>query len=147
MLSAAEQYAAAMAQLIAARTAQMLDTGTAVRPADVGQTPVLDADGNATEAAGATVYAGPCTVSDPTMAQRGARTSNDQSGVPDERVLKVPHAAELRPGDLFTVNTSAFSPDMVGDVFLVVGELEKSYATSRRYRIRGSSWRSPPVGP
>lgn len=146
-MTAASQYAAAMAQLTAARTGQMLDSGTAVRPAELGQTPVLDDDGNPVVPEGEPVYSGPCTISDPTMAQRGDRTSDDQSGVPDERLLKVPHTADLRPGDLFTVNTAAFSPGIVGDVFLVVGELEKSYATSRRYRIRGSSWRSPPAGP
>lgn len=146
-MTAADQYAAAMVQLTAARTGQMRDTGTATRPADVGQTPVLDADGNVTVPDGEPVYDGPCTISDPTTAQRGDRTSNDQSGVPDERVLKVPHSADLRPGDLFTMTAAASSPGLVGDVFLVVGELEKSYATSRRYRIRGSSWELPEAGP
>ena len=133
-------YAAAMRQLTAARTAQMLDACLVTRGADLGQTPELDADGNVVETPPETVYDGRCTISDPTAAQRSQRTSNDEAGAPNERVLKVPHDAELRPDDLVTVTASAFSPGLVGDVFVVVGEHEKSYATSRRYAIRGSSW-------
>ncbi len=133
-------YATAMAQLTAARTAQMLDACSVTRATDPGPTPDLDADGNPTAADPQTVYEGRCTVSDPTDAQRSARTSNDDAGVPNERVLKVPHTAALRPGDVVTVTASAFSPGLVGDRFVVAGEHEKSYATSRRYAIRGSSW-------
>jgi hypothetical protein len=146
-MTAAEQYAAAMQQLTAARTGQMLDTGIAVRPASAGQTPTLDADGKVTAAAGEPVYDGPCTVSDPADATLAGRTTNDQSGVPTQRQLKLPiDSAALLPGDLFTVTASRFSPGLVGDVFVVVGEDERSFATYRRYRVRGSSW-LPEAGP
>jgi hypothetical protein len=130
----------AMAVLTAERERQMVDAGRATRPAKVGQTPTLDADGNVVTPPGTTPYEGPCTVSDPTTALLGGRTTNDESGVPNQRVLKVPHVADLRAGDLFKVTASAFSPSLVGDVFLVVGEEERSYATHRRFLLRGSSW-------
>jgi hypothetical protein len=134
------RYTAAMARLTSAREEQMLDAGRAVRPADLSQTPTLDADGNPTAPDGAVVFEGPCTISHPASAQINGRTSNDASGTPNARVLKVPHRADLRPGDVFTVTASAFSPGLVGDDFVVLGEEERSYATHRRYLLRGSSW-------
>jgi hypothetical protein len=138
------QAEAAMAQLTAARTDQMVDACLVARPADPGQTPELDADGNVVPLAPETVYDGPCTISDPTSAQLSGRTSNDQAGVPAQRYLKVPHAADLRPGDQLTVTAATFSPGLVGDSFVVQGEEERSYATYRRYLLRGSSWLAGP---
>jgi hypothetical protein len=134
------QLAAAMTQLTAARTEQMVDTCFVERPADPGQTPELDADGNVIVPPPETVYDGPCTISDPSSAQISGRTVTDEAGVPSTRWLKVPHAADLRPGDQLTVTASAFSPGLVGDTFTVLGEEERSYATYRRFQLRGSSW-------
>jgi hypothetical protein len=143
--SALEQLQRAMAQLTAARHEQMLDACTVTRPGELSQTPELDADGNVIGgAADPTVYAGRCTISDPTTALLGGRTSDDEAGVPNQRIAKLPHDADLRPGDLLTVTAAAFSPGMVGDAFVIVGEEERSYATYRRYLLRGSSWLAGP---
>ena len=74
-------------------------------------------------------------------------TPSDEAGVPSARVLKVPHRAALRPGDLLTVTASASSSGLVGDRFVVSGEEERSFAGYRRYLLRGNSWRpsSEPV--
>lgn len=141
------QYAQGMAQLTQARLGQMLNTCTVVRPAVQGQTPVLDADGNPTAAAGTTVYDGPCVVAQPAPAPLRGRSSNDQAGVPEQRELRVPHSADLRSGDHLTVTASTFSPGLVGDVFVIIREDERSYATYRKFILRGSSWLSPEVGP
>lgn len=130
---------AAMEQLIAIRQDLMIDECTVERPADLPQTPVLDADGNVVTPAPTTVYVGRCTIADPSSTLQGYRTVNDDAGVPNQRVLRVPHAADLRPGDLLTVTASAVSPGLIGDVFTVAGEDERSYATYRNYRLRGST--------
>lgn len=140
----APEYAAAMAELTAARAGQMLDRCVVTRGLDPGQTPELDANGDVVPTAPTTVWDGPCTIADPTSAQLAGRTSNDQAGVPNTRTLRVPHDADLRPGDLLTVTDAAFSPGLVGDTFTVLGEEERTYATHRRYALRGSSW-LPPV--
>lgn len=143
MTSALAQLHQAMAMLTAARHEQMVDECTVTRPGETGQTPELDDDGNVVGGmAGPTVYDGVCTISDPTTALLGGRTSDDESGVPNQRIAKLPHDADLRPGDLLTVTVAAFSPGMVGDSFVIVGEEERSYATYRRYLLRGSSWLS-----
>lgn len=129
--------------LIAAREAQMQDACTITRPAVSGAT-VLDDDGMPTAVDGDDVYTGKCTVSDPTTGQRGrSGTVLDEAGVPYARILKVPNdSAGLEPGDVVTITGSRFSPGLVGDVFLVAAEIERSYATCRKYAVRGSSWRS-----
>ena len=133
-----------MARLTAAREQQMLDACTATRPAAGGQTPELDPDtGMPGEATAPTVYSGPCTISDPGQLGPGQGTVDDQSAVPSVRVLQTPHRADLHPGDLVRIDTPAFSPGLVGDECVVLGEDERSYATERRYRVRGSSWLSP----
>jgi hypothetical protein len=142
--SALAQLQQAMAQLTAARTEQMVDTCRVTRPAQAGQTPDLDDDGNVTVPDGDVVYEGPCTVSDPTTALLGGRTTDDQGGVPNQRIAKLPHAAAVLPGDLFEVVHAEFSPGMAGDVFVILGEDERSYATYRRYRMEGSSWLAGP---
>lgn len=134
------EYAAAMAALTAARTEQMCSTCLVVRPADPGQEPELDADNNLVPAPDVTVYDGPCTVADPTSTQITGRTTNDESGVPYTRTLRVPHEADLRPGDLVTVTADPYSPGLVGDRFTVLGEEKRTFATHRRYALRGSSW-------
>ena len=140
-MTVADQYAAAMAALTAARTGQMRSRGRATRAARPGPTPTLDADGNVVGADPVEVYDGPCTLSDPTSAQSARQgTTADEAGVPSARVLKVPHDADLRPGYLWTVTVSPDSPSLVGDAFVVIGEEERSYATYRRYLLRGSSW-------
>jgi hypothetical protein len=109
----------------------------------VSPTPELDDDADVVDPADASeVYAGPCTISDPTSAQISGRTTDEESGIPNTRSLKVPHRADLRPGDLVTIASSAFSPGLVDEVFLVLGEEERSFATHRRYVLRGSSWES-----
>lgn len=137
----------AMAALTAERTRQMVDACAITRPGEVPQTPELDADGNVIAPAAPQVYAGRCTIATPRTADRGSRTVTDESGVPNLRLLRVPHDVTLQPGDLVEVTASAFSPGLIGDVFLVLGEEERSYATHRRYQLRGSSWLSPPAGP
>lgn len=140
------QIRAGMATLIAARTATMLDTCTATRSGS-GQTPVLDADGSVTTPNSTVVYTGPCTFVDPKMPPRrmggGGLVVNDEAGSPEQRQLRVPHTANLSTGDLVTVTSSAFSPGLVGDRFLVVREDERSYATYRAYILRGSAWQAP----
>lgn len=143
-MSALTQLQQAMAQLTAARYEQMVDTCRVTRPADVGQTPDLDADGNVTAPDDEVVYEGRCTVSDPTTALLGGRTADDEAGVPNQRIAKLPHDASLRPGDVFEVTHAEFSPGMAGDRFEVLGEDERTYATYRRYRMRGSSWLAGP---
>lgn len=148
MVNVADQYAAAMQQLTAARTAQMLDAGVATRPTDPGQTPDLDADGNVAGPPEREVYAGPGIVADPSSGQKAPQGSvNDQGGVPNARVLRLPvDSPDLRPGDTWTVTTSMASPSLVGDQFVVVGEEERSFATYRRYLLKGSSWLPPADG-
>jgi hypothetical protein len=140
MLPAHRQLQHAMAALTAARVEQMVDGCLVTRGPDPGQTPELDADGNVVATAPVTVYDGPCTISDPSSAQISGRSANDEAGVPNTRAVKLPHSADLRPGDLLTVTRAEFSPGLVGDVFVVLGEEERSYATYRRYLLRGSSW-------
>jgi hypothetical protein len=146
MLAAHRQLQQAMAALTAAREEQMLDGCLVTRGPDPGQTPELDTDGNVVAAPPVTVYDGPCTLFDPRGAQRAGRTVTDEAGVPNTRAVKLPHSADLRPGDLLTVTRAEFSPGLVGDVFVVLGEEERSYATHRRYLLRGSSWLSPVAG-
>lgn len=128
--------------LIAAREAQMQDEGFATRPA--AGAPVLDDNGMPTPVDGDEIYAGKCTVSDPSSGQRGRTgTTLDEAGVPNARILKVPNDSPgLLPGDVWEVTASRFSPGLVGDRFVVVAEQERSYATCRRYLLRGSSWLS-----
>ncbi|WP_232806949.1 DUF6093 family protein [Geodermatophilus chilensis] len=146
MLPAHRQLQQAMAALTAARGEQMVDGCFVTRGPDPGQTPELDAAGNVVATPPVTVYDGPCTLFDPRGAQLAGRTANDQAGVPNMRGVKLPHSADLRPGDLLTVTAAAFSPGLVGDVFVVLGEEERTYATHRRYLLRGSSWLSPEAG-
>jgi hypothetical protein len=125
---------------IAAFRVTLQDTCRVVRSGDVGETPELGADGKPVAAAAATVYEGPCTVADPTTGQRSGRTVNDEAGVPVERLLKLPvDSPDVRSGDRVTVLTSRFSPSLIGDVFVVIEERERSYSTHRRYVLRGSS--------
>jgi len=133
-----------MLRAIAAREDQMLDACTVARPGDAKATPGLDPDtGMPAQVDPPTVYDGPCTLSDPGQVQPGRGTVNDGSTVPNVRVLKVPHRAALQPGDLVRLTACSFSPGLAGDMFLVLGEEERSYATCRRYQVRGSSWLSP----
>ena len=120
----------AYARLTGARTDQMVDTCTVTRPG-----------------VGDPVYEGPCTFSNPTSTSLiGVRTTVDESGVPNQRVLKVPHTADLLAGDVVECTSSLLSPGLVGDEFVIVGEDERSYATCRRFQVRGSSWVSPEAG-
>jgi hypothetical protein len=137
-------FAPDISPLIAIRAALMQDACTVTRPADAGATPDLDPDtGLPVPGTGSPIYSGPCTLSDPSTALRGGRTSNDEAGVPDTRLLKLPiDSAGLQPGDLVVVTASRFAPGLVGDRFTVDSESERSYATSRRYTVRGSSWPS-----
>ncbi|HEY1180253.1 MAG TPA: DUF6093 family protein [Phytomonospora sp.] len=138
------QIEAAMARLTAARADQLLDSCIATGPAAETSTPVLDDDGMPVAGAGTPVYTGACAVSDPTSGQR-SRTGTvvDDSGVPYARILKLPlESPELQPGDVVQLTDSPLSPGLVGDVFVVVAEIERSYATCRKYGVRGSSWRS-----
>lgn len=133
-----------MTALIAARTDQMVDACVADRPADPGQTPELDAEGNVVPVAPERVYDGPCSFGQLQDAELNAQTSDEQSGVPVRNTLRVPHGAGLRPGDVVTATAALFSPSLVGDVFVVVRQSEKTYATSERYFLRGSSWLAGP---
>jgi hypothetical protein len=143
----ADQYAAGMAQLIAARAEQMVDACMVTRGADPGQTPELDADGNVVPAAPETIWDGPCVLarfrSGGTRAS-AAPTTNDDASIPELRTLKVPHAAELRSGDLLTMTACAFSPGLVGQTFVVLHEDPRTYATFRSFTVRGSSWLAGP---
>ena len=147
MPDARTQIAAAMQQLIATRTDLMIDECTVTRAASQPQTPQLDADGNVTAGdAAPPVYQGRCTFADPSAARLAGQTTTDEAGVPSAPVLRVPHAADLRPGDVVTCTASAVSPGLVGDVFVVIGEQERTYATYRRFALRGSSWESTATG-
>jgi hypothetical protein len=103
----------------------------------------LDADGNVTPTYTAPIYDGPCILADPKMPpRRGGVSPQELSGSPEQRQLRVPHSVALETGDVVTVTACAFSPGMVGDVFVVVREDERSYATDRLYILRGSSWQA-----
>lgn len=147
-MTARTQIAAAMAELVAVREELMVDECTVTRPGAQPATPDLDpATGQPVAApAGPPVYEGPCTIADPSSALQGHRTIDDQAGVPNQRILRVPHRADLQPGDLVTVTACLVSPGLVGSVFTVAGEEERSYATYRRYVLRGSSWESATTG-
>lgn len=136
------QVVAAMRQLIAVRETLMVDECTVTRPGEQPATPDLDPDTGMplVDPADPDVYAGPCTIADPSSALQGHRTVNDDAGVPNQLVLRVPHRAALLPGDVVTVTACAVSPGLVGSVFTVAGEQERTYATYRRYVLRGSSW-------
>lgn len=145
MTDLAAQYAAGMAQLQAARTGQMLDACAVTRPENVGQTPVLDAAGNVPNPADPTTYSGPCTLA--RFRSSGVRatiapTVNDQAGVPEPRTLRVPHGADVRSGDRVQMTACAFSPELVGQVFAVLHEDPRTYATYRSFTVRGSSWQA-----
>jgi hypothetical protein len=147
-VTAPSQIAAAMQQLISARMDLMVDECVVTRAPRPDPTAPLDpTTGLPTVRPRSEVYAGPCTIADPKDAPQGGRTVQDDSGVPNERVLRVPHVADLRPGDLVTVTASAFSPGLVGDRFIVDTEEERTYATYRRFVIRGSSWLAPSEAP
>lgn len=136
------QIAAAMAALIAVREDLMVDECTATRPdPQTGDGPLDPDTGMPTEAAAAPpVYSGPCVVADPGSGSLQNRSTTDEGGVPNQRVLRTPHRAALLPGDLVTVTVCAFSPGLVDSVFVVIGEEERTYATFRKYVLRGSSW-------
>lgn len=139
------QIAAAMARLVEVREDLMLATGTATRPGEVGQTPDLDEDtGQPVVPDGTEVYDGPCTIADPTSGLRGRTgTVLDQAAVPNARILRVPlDSPDLLPGDVFEVTADPLSPSLVGDTFVVLWEEERTFATYRRYVLRGSSWLS-----
>lgn len=133
-----------MAALIRQREAEMVDACVIDRPTDPGQTPELDADGNVVPVAPERLYDGPCSFGKLQDAELQAETTDEQSGVPVRNVLRVPHGTGLRPGDLVTATAAAFSPSLVGDRFVIVRQSEKTYATSERYFLRGSSWLAGP---
>lgn len=137
---------AAVAQATAARAATLLDACTITVPADPGQTPALDGDGNITGGtAAATVYSGACSLADPRLAPLRNRTVTDQAGVPDQRSLRLPiDSPDVPIGAQVKITAAAFSPGLVGDEFVVVREDERSYATMRAYIVRGST--SDPTG-
>lgn len=138
-------YGAGLAVLREEVERQLVDTCRIVRPGGTGQTPQLDAEGNVPEPNAATLYEGPCLVGDPANALLSGRTTDDESGVPNTRVGKLPVGSpSLQPGDLWLMLASRYSPGLVGDQFEVLGEEERSFATHRRYQLRGSSW-VPPV--
>ncbi len=136
------QVVAALTELIRVRETLMVDACTVTRPGAQPSTPDLDpATGMPlADPADPEVYAGPCTVADPSSALQGHRTVNDDAGVPNQRVLRVPHRAALLPGDVVTVTACAVAPGLVGSVFTVAGENERTFATFRKYVLRGSSW-------
>lgn len=144
MPNLAAQIATGMAQLTAARTVTLLDACTVTRPADVGQTPTLDADGNTTAAPPATVYSGPCSWALPKQAPVRMRTVNDEAGDPEQRQLRLPIGSpDLREGDVVTCTAAAFAAGLVGDEAVIDREDERTFATYRAYILRGSSWQAP----
>lgn len=143
MADLAGQIAAGMAQLTAARTTTLLDACTVTRPADVGQTPTLDADGNVTDPDG-TVYSGPCSYNLPKQAPLRRLTTTDEAGDPEQRQLRLPIGSpDLRAGDVVTCTAAAFAAGLVGDEAVIDREDERTYATYRAYILRGSSWSAP----
>lgn len=140
MADLAGQISAGMAQLQAVRATMMVDACTVTRAANVGQTPVLDADGNIT-APDATIYSGPCSYALPKQAPLRRMTTNDEAGDPEQRQLRLPiGSATLRAGDVVTCTAAAFSPGLVGDEAVIDREDERTFATFRAYILRGSSW-------
>lgn len=140
--------ATAMAQLIAVREDLMVDECTVTRATQADPTaPLAPATGLPATPSSQDVYAGPCAIADPKDAPQGGRTVQDDSGVPNERVVRLPHGGDLRPGDLMTVTASLSSPGLAGDRFVVIGEEERSFATYRRYIVKGSSWLAPSEAP
>lgn len=137
---------AGMAQLVAARTAQLVDTCAVTRPFSSEQTPALDAAGNPAAGPDApTVYTGPCVLA--RFKSTGVRASitptpTDLAGVPEPRTLKVPHTADLRPGDLVTMTGCVFSPHLAGQRFVVLHEDPRTFATFRAFTVRGNSWQT-----
>ncbi len=91
------QIVAALAELIRVREDLMVDVCTVTRPGAQPATPDLDpATGMPlADPADPEVYAGPCVVADPSSALQGNRTVNDDAGVPNQRILRVPHRAAL----------------------------------------------------
>lgn len=139
--------AAAMGQLVAARTALLVDACTVTRPGKPGQTPVLDSNGDPVVPAPTQVYAGPCALGDARI-QRGMRMSlhpnlNDLDTALSMRGLKVPLTADLQPGDVVTITAAAFAPNLAGDRFEVLREDERTYSTYRSYQLKGASYRPP----
>lgn len=138
----AADITAAMGDLIAARADTFLDTCTISRPADVGQTPALDGDGNITAPAAPTVYSGPCSLSHYRSTGVRASTphiSDDDEAVPEPLTLKLPLGADARFDDLVTMATSALSPTLAGQTFRVLHEDPRSYTTFRSFTVRGFS--------
>lgn len=134
---------AGMAALTDARAATFLDTCTITRPADPGQTPPLDDDGNITTPADPVVYTGPCLLGPYKAAGIRATvkpTSNEDDSVPEPLTLKLPTTADARMGDEVTMDTCAFAPALAGEVFRVLHENPRSYATFRSITVRGFSW-------
>lgn len=144
MADLAGQISAGMAQLQAVRATMMVDACTVTRAANVGQTPVLDADGHITAVPDATVYSGPCAYALPKQASLRRMTSSDEAGDPEQRQLRLPiDSPTLYAGDVVTCTAAAFSPSLVGDEAVIDREDEKTYATFRAYILRGSSWQAP----
>lgn len=146
MADLAARIRAGVAQATAARQATFLDTCTVTRPADVGQTPVLDADGNAITSPDATVYSGPCSLSH--YRSSGVRatvrvTSDNDDAVAEPLTLKLPLDADVRIGDIAQITTSALSPTLAGQQFRVLHEDPRSYTTFRSVTVRGFSTDEP----
>jgi hypothetical protein len=129
-----------LASLGARRAQHLPDVWRVVRPAAQQQTPELDADGKVIAPDPELVHEGPGMMSDPSSAILEGLTSNDEAGVPNRRVLKLGHDADLRPGDIATCVSARWSPSLVGDSFVIMAEEERSVALYRRYLVRGSSW-------
>lgn len=126
---------------LAARRARLLpDVWRVLRPGAQSQTPELDDNGDVVAGDAPQVFEGPGMMSDPTTPAQNGLSSSDDSGVPNQRVLKLGQDADLRPGDIAVCLSAKWSPSLVGDRFVVLHEEERSVALYRRYVVRGSSW-------
>lgn len=139
----ADPYASGMSVLRAEVERQWSDTCRVTRPGELAQTPDLDDDGNIVAADAPVVYEGTFSLLDPSRLVGRTGTFADAAGVPYANAAKFPHHADLRPGDVVKVLTATYSPGLVGDELVVFGEDQRSFATHRRYLLRGSSWAPP----
>lgn len=129
-----------LATLVAWRERRMVDVCRAVTDPDPQHTPELDGNGMPLPGTGGgVVYEGRCQVAQPSGGVRGAQVLDDR-GVPVSRLLLLPASSPtLAPGTVVKLLAAPHAPGLVGETLIVAAEDERSWASHRRYRVRGRS--------
>lgn len=110
----------------------MVDEVTFVRA--TGELVFDEATGRETAGAPTTVYTGPCKVQRQRVAPQDPE-AGERTVTVEQVELHVPvEATEIRVGDVGTITSAVFDPELVDRQFRVTGLFHKSFATARRLR-------------